>query len=305
MALLCLFPHQAMAAGATAAEFLNFGEGRAAAMSAASGSIAQDASALYWNPAGLAALESADVYVSHNSLPLTLRNDFAGIAVPLQSPEIKGVLGYSVQALTQSAIPKIDDTGATVGDYSAVDMAHTVGFATRWEDWRFGASARYIRESIDGDSGSSVAGNAGIQKDFGPLWTAGLSVSNIGRDLNLHSEPFPLPRTERAGAGLKLLDGELLFAGDISDILGIGVRGHVGAEYLLYPPRGSSSELFKNGGIRTRAGYTIGNDKNDAFSGAAWGVSLDIRSFRADFSYQPFGELGNSLQFGLGYRFGQ
>jgi len=31
--------------------------------------------------------------------------------------------------------------------------------------------------------------------------------------------------------------------------------------------------------------------------------SLGFRSFRADFSYQPYGDLGNSLQFGLGYRF--
>lgn len=305
---MSLFPRQALwaimvasaavsragAAGTVAAEFLRFPVGAAAGMGEASGSITQDSTALYWNPAGLAALTTPDVYISHDSLPLTLRQDFVSAAVPLNCWNLPGVVGYSLQALTQSSIASLDNAGNPAGSYSATDMAHTLGWAARYSDFRMGAALRFIRQSIAGVSGSAVAFDGGVQKDLSDLWTLGAGLANMGSDLKLGSQSAPLPRTERAGVGLRLFDGEFLAAGDVSHVQSIGTRGHLGVQY----------RLLKGSGISVRGGYTFPKNSDDAYSGAAWGMSLEFRSFRADFSYQPYGDLGNSFQFGLGYRFG-
>lgn len=298
--LILLLAAPAHGAGTTAAEFLRFGVGSAAAMGEAPGPIIQDATALYWNPAGLDSLASADVYASHNSLPLTLRQDFVALAVPLRV--LPGVVGYSSQVLSQNPIEEIDNQGNTVGTYNATDMAHTVGWAGHWNALRFGASARYIRQSLAGVAGSAMAGNAGLQASFGGHWDAGASLSNVGSKLALGGESAPLPRTARASLGLRLLHDDLMFAGGLSQIQGIGFHGHVGAQMRLYPPRPVPDKPMTTG-LFVRAGYTLGESKDSAVSGASWGVALAYRAFRSDFSYQPYGDLGTSLQFGLGFRF--
>lgn len=291
------------AAGTIAAEFLRFPIGAIAGMSSAGGATVQDATALYWNPSGLAALESADVYMSHTSLPLTLRHDSAAAALPLHLGNHAGVVGYALQALTQNPLTRIDNQGNTTGSYSSLDMAHTLGWAAQWDDFRLGFSARYVRQSLDDVSGSAIAGNLGAQKAFGTRWDLGLAFMNFGQDLKLGSQKTALPRTERAGVSCHLLNRDLVVAGDVSHVQSIGARGHVGVQYRLYPARTDASEGAQRPGLSVRAGYTIGKRPDDAYSGAAWGMTLALKSLRMDFSYQPYGDLGTSLQFGLGYKF--
>jgi hypothetical protein len=302
-ALELILSPQARAAGTVAAEFLRFPVGPAAGMSEASGSVTQDATALYWNPAGLGAMESVAVYAAHTSLPMTLRHDFAAVVLPLHGLHIPAAIGASIQALTQSPIAALDNTGAPAGTYNTSDTAQTAAFATHIGGFRIGAAVRMVRQSLADVSGTAAVGSVGVQNTFNEVWDAGASLSNVGDKLRLGSQSEPLPRTGRAGIGCHLFDNDLLIAGDVSHVQSSGLRGHFGAQYRLYPARKASQSVHPTEGVCMRAGYTAGNKRDDAISGISWGIGLGYRSFRADFAYQAFGDLGNLLQFGLGCRF--
>lgn len=278
----------ALGAGTTAAEFLRFGVGGPVGLSEASGSVVEDATALHWNPAGLAALEHPELYLAHHRLPESLRLDYLGAAYPIQGGRFRGVLGYSLQLLRQDTIPKLDNAGNPQGTFSASDMAHTIGWARNWGQTRVGALVRLIRQSIDVDAGTSVALGLGAQRNIGK-GLAGVSLMNLGPGLSVGNESFPLPLTFRAGASWRFARG-LGMASDLSVARGRGTQLHLGGTY-----RGIPRAVM-------RVGYTLGSKDEDGPSGLALGAGFDWRALGVDFSWQPFGGLGHSVQFGLRYR---
>jgi hypothetical protein len=66
-------------AGISTAQFLKIGVGaRAAALGDAFIAIADDASALYWNPAGLIQFKNHEIIFAHNSWLVDINHDFLG-----------------------------------------------------------------------------------------------------------------------------------------------------------------------------------------------------------------------------------
>lgn len=291
----------AASGGTTAAEFLRIGAGRPLGMQDASGSVSGDATAVYWNPAGLAALDGRDAYFSHRSLPGTVRHDFLGFASPVfKGGRLPGVLGYSLQMLSQDSIEKLDNAGNSAGSFSALSMAHTLAFAARRGETRAGVSVRWIQESIDNTRGSVLAGGFGLQRDLGGAASAGFSVENLGPKLRLASESFPLPLAARLGGSYRLLGGDLLLAGDFVFSRGRDARFLSGLEYRISPPPGKAGH---GTGAALRFGYMTGKKAYDGAPGFAAGLGAEAGSFRGDLSYQPLGDSGSSLQLGLGCLF--
>ena len=288
--------------GTNAAEFLRLPVGDPAGMSEAGGSVARDASALYWNPAGLAALDRPEVRFSHDGLPESLTHDFLAASLPLRGALLGGTAGYSLQVLSMGSIDRLDNQGRPAGSFSASDIAQTFGWARAFGGLRAGASLRLVRQTIDATGGGTTALGFGLQEDFG-AWSAGASVNNLGPGLALGPTVYPLPLAVRAGGSFTGIENELFLAGDLSLESGRGLRLHGGVEYRVFPPWEVYSDL-KDVFIAVRTGYTLGgSDVTDGPSGFAVGGSVAVGPFRADVEYQPFGSLGNSAQFGLGYRF--
>ena len=53
-----------------------------------------------------------------------------------------------------------------------------------------------------------------------------------------------------------------------------------------------------------RAGYNMNRASDlDALAGLSAGAGLDLRSFRLDYAWVPFGELGLTNRVSLGFRF--
>ena len=76
MATICL----AQTGGQTGMSYMKIGvDARAAAMGEAYTSLAQDAAATYWNPAGLALAKSNSVVLMHNSWIQGINHDFAAV----------------------------------------------------------------------------------------------------------------------------------------------------------------------------------------------------------------------------------
>ena len=95
-----LAPGQALAAaGKPGFAFLKVGIGaRAMGMGSAYVALADDPTAVYWNTAGLAGSEDAQVTVMHNEWIQDFRQEFAAVSRPLG----KGAAGFGISGLIRS-----------------------------------------------------------------------------------------------------------------------------------------------------------------------------------------------------------
>lgn len=166
----------ANAYGATGgAAFLKKGVGaRALGMGGAFTSISNDASALYWNPAGLGQIQDYSVTVmgsagSSDEWPgqedMTPTHNFAAILVPMG--KLINALGGSVFALgyINSKIDNVtqsDESGNEIGSFS--DSQNAVYLSWGMPVWEsstnlyVGASVKYIMEKMNGIDGGKASG---------------------------------------------------------------------------------------------------------------------------------------------------
>ena len=85
--------------GTTGAQFLELGvSARAMGMAEAFSAVANDISAVYYNPAGLTALLGKEVMTTYISLPADVNYGFVGMGVPLEA--VGGVVGIGLYGLS-------------------------------------------------------------------------------------------------------------------------------------------------------------------------------------------------------------
>jgi hypothetical protein len=137
--------------------FLKIGVGaRAAALGEAFVPVADDATALHWNPAGLADLTMRRAHVTHAEWPADIDYESALFAQP-------GILGGAIGVQLASLRTTLDYTteaeplpvpGRTFG-YS--DWLVGVGYARQFTDrFTLGVGAKYLREDLGSEVGGSV-----------------------------------------------------------------------------------------------------------------------------------------------------
>ena len=146
------------ASGGQAGQFLSWGAGaRALAMGKAFLAVSDDASAAYWNPAGLTQLERKEF----TGLYAKLWYDTAYSFISYAHPTTKyGVFGISLVSLTSEKFEKVtierNTAGDVVvfndnlGDFSDAQMAYIGAYAKDLsKKLAFGASAKYVAHVID------------------------------------------------------------------------------------------------------------------------------------------------------------
>ncbi len=168
--------------GTTAAPFLTIGVGaRANAMGGAFTSVANDVTALYWNPSGLARLRSNQLTLIHCKWIADLSHDFIGAAFNMGN---LGTVGVSLNALTMDEIivrtPELPDgTGERAGSY---DLALGLSFARGLTDrLSLGGTVKYVTSRLWHMSASTVAFDCGVLfSDLFDFFQLGASISNVG-----------------------------------------------------------------------------------------------------------------------------
>jgi Type IX secretion system protein PorV len=175
--------------GTTAATFLEISVGApAVGMGSAFVSIANDATALHWNPAGVAGLQQANVVVSRTNWIADTKFDFAAIAVPLSG---FGTLGFSLTSLTMGdmKVRTVDFPEGTGEYFSAGDLAGSLSYARQLsERFSIGISAKYIQQTIWHESASAFAMDIGtlFRTDLFGGMTIGASLSNFGTSMKMN-----------------------------------------------------------------------------------------------------------------------
>ncbi len=175
-------------AGTTVAEFLQIGAGgRATSMGSAFVAVSDDASALYWNPAGITSIANNEIISSHSEWLSGLDYNYMGAVFNFKK---FGNVGF---ALTMLSVPEMlvrteefqDGTGET---FDAADMAFGITYAsTIGERFSVGGTVKFIQQRIWHSKARGVALDLGTKykTDFLGGMVIGATITNFGSDLRM------------------------------------------------------------------------------------------------------------------------
>ncbi len=147
--------------GTTAGTFLEIGVGPSNGMGGAFVSLANDATALFWNSAGIASFKQNEVSIVHINWLASTSLDYAALIIPLGE---LGNIGFSFTSLSMGdeKVTTVEMPEGTGEYYSASDIAVGISYAKNLtERFSIGFTAKYIQESIWHMSSNAFAIDAG------------------------------------------------------------------------------------------------------------------------------------------------
>ena len=181
------FPQSVSRTGTSAATFLKIGVGsRALGMGEAYTTLAEDVTAMYWNPSGLANEEEDQLIFNHYYYFAGMSYSYGAFAIPI--PEI-GTFGAFISYLDEGSIERttVNQPDGTGEQVSASSMAVGVSYARKLTDrFSIGGTVKLVQESIWHSSASGVAFDVGLlYKAFFKNIKIGMSISNFGTTLQM------------------------------------------------------------------------------------------------------------------------
>lgn len=297
-------------AGISAAQFLKIGVGsRAAAMGESFIAIADDASALFWNPAGLVQFSENQVIFSHNSWLVDINHDFLGAVYHITGEDAIGLSLTSLSMQKMAVTTEFAPFGT--GEYfSFGDVALSVTYSKKMTDqFSFGGTIRYMEETLD------KLKMRGFMIDLGTYYWTGLgtsrfavAVTNFGNQLAPDGEvvlvgkrnksdwqSFSPPTMFRIGFAFEPYQSDLHrittsfqlnHPNDNSENVAIG------AEYEFKEP-------ILNSSFYLRGGYKFNVEEQNYSFGAGVKVPMLIASLTFDYAYANFTKLGQAHRLSL------
>lgn len=311
--------------GTAAAEFLSIPVGaRATAMGNAISASVDDATAIYWNPAGLTGLTGGTFAAEYAQWLAGIEFNYAAIVLPVGG----GVVGLGVTSLRtpEMEVTTVDEQNGTGETFDASSYAFSLSYARALTDrFSIGGTVKYVTERIWHSSAGSVAVDVGTTfvTPFRGI-RLGASISNFGTKMQmtgddlvaivdidpnsqgnntsnraeLRTDAFNLPLTMRiglAGEVFRSETGRLTLAVDAlspsnsEQYVNVGTEvGLLGDLVLL---RAGYSELFLQDSIHS---FTFGGGLQYRFGG------LDLA---VDYAYeaQQYFDGVNRFTFAVGF----
>jgi len=297
-------------AGISTAQFLKIGVGgRAEAMGDAFIALANDASALYWNPAGLVQFSNDQIIFSHNQWVVDINHEFLGAVYHLDE---SNAFGLSFTALSMKDMPVTTEFQPLgTGEYFGFgDIAIGVTYSKKMTtQFSFGGTVKYIEETLD------KLKMRGVMVDLGTYYWTGLgssrfavAVTNFGNNLAPDGEvvligkrtksewqAFSPPTMFRIGFAFEPYET------DINKITASIQVNHpndnseniaIGTEYTFREPSLYSSFFL-------RGGYKFNVEEQNYSFGAGVFVPLTFAQITLDYAYSNFVRLGTAHRFSI------
>lgn len=228
LASLLMLPHMVLADGdaGQAGEFLRYGVGaRALGMGRAFTAVADDASAIYWNPAGLGQLDSWEVTTMYNNLFLDTWYGYFGGIYPYKN---YGVFGLGIVNLHTDDFEGRDELNKYTHTFSNNEMG--IYFAGgRKLFWRLygGTCLKILHQKLDDQSDS------GVGLDFGltlkPFLERELNLAAVVQNVGGSLGGDDIPTSTKFGASYAI--SNFTFAGEGQYLSDRGVEPAFGVEY--------------------------------------------------------------------------
>lgn len=233
--------------GITSVPFLQIEpDSRAPGMGNAGVAVADNAAAVFWNPAGLAFQEKGTqiAFTHANWLPNFNTDLFYDYLVGRTHIDGIGTIGGHITYLNLGEQQRTSETGQLLGTFNSYELAAGLSYAYRLnENWALGTGFRFIYSRLTPNidvSGQTAKAGTSVGLDLATMYRSntfnlfdrdarfsfGANLSNIGPAIQYtdDAQKDPIPTLFRAGIALDLnLDDEgfntLTFAADVSKIM--------------------------------------------------------------------------------------
>lgn len=312
--------------GTTAASFLSIGQGaKATAMGSSFVAVADDPSAIYWNPAGITKTKGMSVLFDHTEWFADLKYNYVAASYNLGD---LGAVGLSLIASDygEMKVTTVASPEGTGEEFGVSDIVFSLAYAINLTDnFSIGISPKVISQSIWKSSAVGFAVDLGVQyiTPFDGAVLA-MSITNFGSKMQLSGtnddilvdldsdndgtndktpasldmDSWPLPVNFRVGIAyqpIKVGDHILTLSVEAMHPNDNYESVNAGGEYAF------NDFLFIRGGYKSlflqdsEEGYTLGFGLKQNFMG---NLSLLV-----DYAYQEFGRLNNIQKFTIGINF--
>jgi hypothetical protein len=239
-------------------------DARALSMGAAYVAEASDASAGYWNPAGLADIEEG-------RLSLTLMGSL-GMSFDRSYNYFGFGYGFSFATVGISwlnagitDISKRGDSGEDLGTFKDMNNVFLISAATKLKNLSVGGSFKVVNQKIDDYGKTGVGGDVGVK--FRPTDKSAIGV--ILRDIGTKIDGWRVPSNLQFGVAIYPVEGFIFSADGTKTLNTSELAFHMGGEYAY--------EFCSNWWSKLRAGVNDGR--------FAIGAGLQFSKVMIDYGY--------------------
>ncbi len=290
---LSLF-HGLFAVGNTSAEFLLIPkDARTHALASAVSSVADDSTAIFYNPAGIGFLKEKNVSLSHNEWLEDINFENVSYSMPVKN---KFLLGLGFEYLGIGDIQGQESMNSPTREFNSYDFSSIVGLSYLFnKNFSLGGAVRYIEEKIDDEK--SWAGSF----DIGTIYRKrinshkNLSLAVAVQNIPLKKPQFiaqkeELPTKFVVGGSYKPLGETLLLSTDLVMLKKSKPAANFGCEVLIYDI------------LKIRSGYKL-DPAFETSSRITLGLGIVFNSLLVDYAYLPFESLTDTHIFSINYKF--
>lgn len=261
---------------------------RAIGMGKAFVAVANDVSAIYWNPAGLVSIKDKEFAGHYSDGLVDTSYKFMGYAQPIRF----GAIGCGVSTLDGGKATIYSPDGTTRKVTAQSDSLFVLSYANKIRgNLLLGGNLKMIHSEL-GEISKATA----FAFDLGGLYslkaknlTFGVVVQNMGTKMEYQGEEELLPVNIKVGTAYRF--NNLLLALDINKPTGNELYFSAGVEYWI-------ARL-----LALRAGYKLKQEGNESGTGLRAGVGFMIGNYQLDYAYVRYGDLGNTHHLSLIARF--
>jgi len=302
----------------TGLKFLSVSVGaHGAGMGDAFSAVANNAEAMFWNPAGMAYINKWNISGGYNQWIAGIKHQYTGLAYNTGNIGVLGVnliwVDYGTAYGTRRS--EADPRGyIETGPFSPSALSAGFTYSRQVSDrFSFGVNVKYVHQ----DLGTSYIGTGETTEefkeetkeinafafDFGTLYYIGfkdlriaMCAKNVSAEYQYETEAFSLPLTLRIGIAMDLLKAfsintksSLILAIDAIHPRDYQERVHFGMEYSFYNM------------IALRAGYKFNYDEDNLSFGV--GLKEKRTGIKVDYAYNPFGDFDavHRISVGVGF----
>lgn len=299
----------------TGMKFLNVSlDARTSAFGDAITSLETNSSAMFYNPASMANLESiADITLGSTQFIADINYYNAAVAFTPYDGDY-GVFGFSLISVNYGdflgTIKANNEQGfLDVGTFSPTAFSFGIGYAKSLsEKFSIGANVKYVRQSLgtsivndvvtDPVSGSYLSAKTEdheldvVAFDFGILYKTGfkslnigMSIRNFAREIKYKQEGFQLPLIFQIGASFNFADLMEVDKNEHSFLLSVDAN-----HPRDYPEQimAGLEYTFMNI-LSLRGGFSTPNDERNFSYGLGLKKDIGGLNFAVDYAYTPFG----------------
>lgn len=284
--------------GTFGGQFLKIPVGaRAEGMGGAFVGVSDDASAIFWNAAGIARIDPEKSVLSFNHAVWPADIQFTQAGYVFHMKRIPGAVGVNVRSLRMD--PMIETTAfqpdGTGNTFDAGFMTVGLTYARSFTDkFSAGVTGNFIHSGLAEFSQQTYSFDIGTLYDVGTLgMKIGMSISNIGSQEKFIDRTARIPSIFRVGTSATIFQSSsqrLIGSFEFSHPPDNSERLNVGAEY------GFQKFMY------LRGGYNINYDSEGLAGGIGFHLPVSVAGQSdIDYAYTDMGDLGGvhriSVQF--------